>query len=315
MAASFGGADRNQDATIYVGGLDDKVTEAVLWELFVQAGPVVTVNMPKDRITGAHQGFGFVEFMGEEDADYAMRIMNMIKLFGKPIKVNKASANEKNLDVGANLFVGNLDPEVDEKLLFDTFSAFGVILQVPKIMRDMDTGNSKGYAFINFASFEASDAALEAMNGQYLCNRAITCSYAYKKDAKGERHGTAAERLLAAQNPIIAGDRPHQMFAELPPVPPPANMPNLMGIPGMPNIPPPPQLGLHPHPGMSMGAPPPMMMGMPPPPPMGNLPWGMPNLPNPPPPPGGIPPPMGGLPWGMPPPPPGYMPPPPPPMA
>lgn len=28
------------DATIYVGGLDDKVTETLLWELFVQAGPV-----------------------------------------------------------------------------------------------------------------------------------------------------------------------------------------------------------------------------------------------------------------------------------
>lgn len=28
------------DATIYVGGLDDKVTESLLWELFVQAGPV-----------------------------------------------------------------------------------------------------------------------------------------------------------------------------------------------------------------------------------------------------------------------------------
>lgn len=34
------------------------------------------------------------------------------------------------MDVGANLFVGNLDPEVDEKLLYDTFSAFGMILQV-----------------------------------------------------------------------------------------------------------------------------------------------------------------------------------------
>jgi splicing factor 3B subunit 4 len=44
--------------------------------------------------------------------------------------VNKASANEKNIDVGANLFVGNLDAEVDEKLLFDTFSAFGMVLQV-----------------------------------------------------------------------------------------------------------------------------------------------------------------------------------------
>ena len=61
-----------------------------------------------------------------------------------------------------------------------------------QIMRDPDTGNSKGYAFINFASFEAADAAIEAMNGQYLCNRPITISYAFRKDAKGERHGSAA---------------------------------------------------------------------------------------------------------------------------
>lgn len=55
------------------------------------------------------------------------------QLFGKPIRVNKASAHQKNLDVGANIFIGNLDPEVDEKLLYDTFSAFGVILQTPKV--------------------------------------------------------------------------------------------------------------------------------------------------------------------------------------
>lgn len=45
--------------------------------------------MPKDRITQSHQGYGFVEFLGEDDANYAIRIMNMIKLFGKPIRVNK----------------------------------------------------------------------------------------------------------------------------------------------------------------------------------------------------------------------------------
>uniref|UniRef100_A0A1I7UQY3 FBA_2 domain-containing protein n=1 Tax=Caenorhabditis tropicalis TaxID=1561998 RepID=A0A1I7UQY3_9PELO len=50
--------ERNQDATIYVGGLDEKVSEAILWELMVQAGPVVSVNMPKDRVTANHQGFG-----------------------------------------------------------------------------------------------------------------------------------------------------------------------------------------------------------------------------------------------------------------
>ena len=65
-----------------------------------------------------------------------------------------------------------------------------------QIMRDPDTGNSKGYAFINFASFDASDAAIEAMNGQYLCNRPISISYAFKKDSKGERHGSAAGRSL-----------------------------------------------------------------------------------------------------------------------
>jgi len=43
------------DATIYVGGLDEKVNESILWELFVQAGPVVNVHMPKDRVTALHQ--------------------------------------------------------------------------------------------------------------------------------------------------------------------------------------------------------------------------------------------------------------------
>lgn len=30
--------------------------------------------MPKDRVTQTHQGYGFVEFMGEEDADYAIKV-------------------------------------------------------------------------------------------------------------------------------------------------------------------------------------------------------------------------------------------------
>ena len=34
----------NADATIYVGGLDEKVSETLLWELFLQAGPVGEFN-------------------------------------------------------------------------------------------------------------------------------------------------------------------------------------------------------------------------------------------------------------------------------
>lgn len=210
-------AERNQDATAYVGNLDPQISEELLWELFVQAGPVVNVYVPKDRVTNQHQGYGFVEFRSEEDADYAIKVLNMIKLYGKPIRVNKASQDKKSLDVGANLFIGNLDPDVDEKLLYDTFSAFGVIVTNPKIMRDPDTGNSRGFGFISYDSFEASDSAIEAMNGQYLCNRQITVSYAYKKDTKGERHGTPAERVLAASNPTAQKSRPHTLFASGPP--------------------------------------------------------------------------------------------------
>lgn len=192
--------ERNQDATLYVGNLDEKCTEAIVWELFTQAGPVVNVHMPKDRITGNHQGYGFVEFAGEIDADYAVKIMNMVKLYGKPLRANKASGNLKYQDVGANIFVGNLDPDVDEKLLYDTFSAFGTILQSPKILRDQNTNIPRGYAFINYASFEASDAAIESMNGQHFCNRPISVGYAFKKDSRGEKHGTMVERLLAQRS-------------------------------------------------------------------------------------------------------------------
>ena len=58
-----------------------------------RAFSAVNVHIPKDRITNVHQGYGFVEFLSEEDADYAMKIMNMIKMFGKPIRVNKAREN------------------------------------------------------------------------------------------------------------------------------------------------------------------------------------------------------------------------------
>ncbi|KAI9328397.1 hypothetical protein BDR26DRAFT_912768 [Obelidium mucronatum] len=160
--------ERNQQNTCYVGNLDEHVTEALLWELMLQAGPVVNVHLPKDRVTQSHQGFGFAEFQTEDDADYAIKIMHMVKVFGKPLRVNKASDNRQVVDVGANLFIGNLDPEVDEKTLHDTFSAFGVIAQTPKVARDAEVGVSKGYGFVAYDNFESADAAIEAMNGTIL---------------------------------------------------------------------------------------------------------------------------------------------------
>ncbi|RGB41164.1 hypothetical protein C1646_752415 [Rhizophagus diaphanus] len=58
--------------------------------------------------------------MSEDDADYAIKIMNQIKLYGKSIR---ATSDKK---------IWTLDPGVGEKMLYDTFSTFGVLVQTPK---------------------------------------------------------------------------------------------------------------------------------------------------------------------------------------
>ena len=160
----------------------------------------------RDKITNQHSGFGFVEFQTELDAEYASKVMAGVKLFNKAIRINRANSQRKaaaaSLDVGANLFVGSLSPEVDERMLYDTFSRFGVIVSTPKIMRDAESGESKGFAFVSFSDFESADAAVAALNGQYVAGRPISVAYAIKKDSKGERHGSEAERLLASQRRI-----------------------------------------------------------------------------------------------------------------
>lgn len=134
------------------------------------------------------------------------------------------------------------------------------------------------------------------MNGQFLMNKPITAQYAFKKDGKGERHGTAAERLLAAQArknnalPVAARPPPAPMaFGARPP------MPGFQGpyqgqFAGALAQPPPPP-GFTPQqtvvPQMPMGMAPPMMgmPGAPPPPPQGMPVYGG-YAPPPPPPPG-----------------------------
>lgn len=265
---------RNQDATCYVGNLDPQISEQVLMELFTQVGRVQSVHMPKDKLTQQHNGYGFVEFLDVLDADYAMTVLNMIKLYGRPLRVSKSSLNskaEQSRDVGANLFIGNLDPvDVDEALLYDTFSAFGTLIRAPKVAREEDTNESKGFGFVNYDSFEASDMAIDCMHNQYLGNRQITVQYAFKRDTTSpdgegdrgpqERHGSRAERMLAAQRQAqlkgtsigITTFKPNTQFAagggsggippppplpNMPPVPPP--LPGMMGA-GMRMLPPPP---------------------------------------------------------------------------
>ena len=192
--------EKNEEAIVFCTNLDQRVSEELLWELFIQAGPVVSVFMPRDKITSDHQGYAFIEFKTEIDALYSIKILHQIKLYERSIKLSKASKNQKIHDIGANIFISNLDKKVDEKKLYETFSNFGPIIDT-KIMRDPLNGISKGFGFVHFDNFDASDKSIEIMNNKFFSNNVIKVEYAYKEDTKGERHGSVAERFLASNRP------------------------------------------------------------------------------------------------------------------
>lgn len=63
--------------TLWVGNLPENITEELLYELFLQAGPLEKVYVPKDK------RYAFIQFKHEESVPYSVRIMDGISLFGK----------------------------------------------------------------------------------------------------------------------------------------------------------------------------------------------------------------------------------------
>ncbi|XP_042656339.1 RNA-binding protein 7 [Tyto alba] len=88
----MGAAAAEADRTLFVGNLDPKVTEELIFELFHQAGPVVKVKIPKDR-DGRPKQFAFVNFKHEESVPYGLSLLNGIKLYGRPIKIQFRSGS------------------------------------------------------------------------------------------------------------------------------------------------------------------------------------------------------------------------------
>uniref|UniRef100_A0A672LT20 Polyadenylate-binding protein n=1 Tax=Sinocyclocheilus grahami TaxID=75366 RepID=A0A672LT20_SINGR len=179
-------------ASLYVGDLHPDITEAMLYEKFSPAGPVLSIRVCRDMITRRSLGYAYVNFQQPADAERALDTMNFDVVKGKPIRImwSQRDPSLRKSGVG-NVFIKNLDKSIDNKALYDTFSAFGNILSCKVVC---DENGSKGYAFVHFETQDAADRAIEKMNGMLLNDRKVFVGrFKSRKEREAEMGAKAKE--------------------------------------------------------------------------------------------------------------------------
>lgn len=86
------------------------------------------------------------------------------------------------------LYVGNLSYQVDSSELQQMFSAFGNV-QSAEIITDRDTGQSKGFGFVQMSTDEEADAAMNGLSGQENGGRSLTVNEAKPREARPRTGG------------------------------------------------------------------------------------------------------------------------------
>jgi len=86
-----------------------------------------------------------------------------------------------------NIFVGNLNYQTTQDDLFSVFSQYGVVERV-NIVTDRDTGQPRGFAFVEMAEQKDAANAIAQLNGAELHGRAINVNEARPKPTGGSAH-------------------------------------------------------------------------------------------------------------------------------
>ena len=83
----------NDKRTLYVGGIDEAVTEDIVKAAFIPFGELTDVKLPMDNASRKHKGFAFVQFRERGDAAEAIDNMHNAELAGRVLRVNLANPN------------------------------------------------------------------------------------------------------------------------------------------------------------------------------------------------------------------------------
>jgi len=95
-----------------------------------------------------------------------------------------------------NIFVGNLSYQTTQEELYAAFAQYGAVERV-NIVTDRDTGQPRGFAFVEMTDAREAETAIQQLNGAELNGRALNVNEARPKPARtgfgggggGERRG------------------------------------------------------------------------------------------------------------------------------
>jgi RNA recognition motif-containing protein len=105
---------------------------------------------------------------------------------------------QKGSSMSSKLYVGNLPYSVTDSSLKSNFAEFGGVSSA-KVMMDRDTGNSKGFGFVEMVSAEVAQAAITGLHGMSVDGRSIVVSLAKPREAAGNAGGYSAGGYTAAK--------------------------------------------------------------------------------------------------------------------
>ena len=137
---------------IYVKNIESEVTDEDFRQLFEKYGNVTSASIAREADSGKSRGFGFVNYVKHEDAAKAVEELHNKDFKGQALYVGRAqkkSEREEELRKqheaarqekaskyqGVNLYVKNLDDDIDDDKLREIFSAAGNVTSA-KVMRD-----------------------------------------------------------------------------------------------------------------------------------------------------------------------------------
>jgi heterogeneous nuclear ribonucleoprotein A1/A3 len=158
--SSNGKGQDEQYRKLFVGALSLQMTEEDLRTFYSQYGTITDCVVMKDPHTRRSRGFGFVTFAAAEEVDKAMNSRPHV-IDGKTVDPKRAVPREASQKNEANmstkrLYVSGVRDDHQEKDFEEYFSKYGVVEKV-EIIKDKNTGNYRGFAFISFGDYDPVD--------------------------------------------------------------------------------------------------------------------------------------------------------------